>query len=75
MPAAVGCVPQDIAFEKTDAATGLGEPRPVPGQGIVRVSQWISQRDVTNFPPNTRDLGNNRGPGAHFDPEDTKVTT
>jgi hypothetical protein len=49
--------------------------RPVPGQGVVRVSQWIEQRDVTSFPPWKRDLGNNRGPNAHFDPEDTKVTT
>ncbi|MGV0048084.1 hypothetical protein ACRU43_02525 [Mycobacterium colombiense] len=49
--------------------------RPVPGQGVVRVSQWIEQRDVTSFPPWKRDLGNNRGPDANFDPEDTKVTT
>ncbi len=49
--------------------------RPVPGQGVVRVSQWIEQRDVTSFPPWKRDLGNNRGPSAQFDPEDTKVTT
>lgn len=47
---------------------------PVPGQGVVRSSQWIPQRDVT-FPPNKRDLGNNRGPETRFDPEDTKVTT
>ncbi|OBI37810.1 hypothetical protein A5708_00990 [Mycobacterium colombiense] len=49
--------------------------RPVPGQGVVRVSQWIRQRDVTSFPPWKRDLGNNRGPNTNFDPEDTKVTT
>jgi hypothetical protein len=49
--------------------------RPVPGQGVVRVSQWIAQRDVTGFPPWKRDLGNNRGPNPNFDPEDTKVTT
>lgn len=49
--------------------------RPVPGQGLVRVSQWIEQRDVTSFPPWKRDLGNNRGPDVQFDPEDTKVTT
>lgn len=49
--------------------------RPVPGQGVVRSSQFISDRDVTSFPPPARDLGNNRGPSANFDPEDTKVTT
>ncbi|WP_431240916.1 hypothetical protein ACQ86B_28750 (plasmid) [Mycolicibacterium aichiense] len=49
--------------------------RPVPGQGVVRSGQFISDRDVTGFPPPSRDLGNNRGPNANFDPEDTKVTT
>jgi hypothetical protein len=49
--------------------------RPVPGQGVVRVSQWIPQRDVTSFPPPNRDFGNNRGADPHFDPENTKVTT
>ena len=49
--------------------------RPAPGQGVVRVSQWIEQRDVTSFPPWKRDLGNNRGPNSNFGPEDTKVTT
>ena len=49
--------------------------RPVPGQGVVRVSQWIPQRDVGSFPPPNRDFGNNRGADPHFDPENTKVTT
>lgn len=49
--------------------------RPEPGQGVVRVSQWIAQRDVTSFPPWKRDFGNDRGPSMYFDPEDTKVTT
>jgi len=48
--------------------------RPVPGQGVVRVSQWIAQPDVTSWPFPNRDLGNNRGPNPHFDQEDTKVT-
>lgn len=48
--------------------------RPVPGQGVVRTSQWIEQRDVSSFPPPKRDIGNNRGPDQNFDPEDTKVT-
>ncbi|MGV0738069.1 hypothetical protein ABQF35_15115 [Mycobacterium syngnathidarum] len=50
------------------------EIRPVPGQGVVRSSQWIEQRDVLSG-AGKRDFGNNRGPDAHFDPEDTKVTT
>lgn len=48
--------------------------RPVPGQGVVRVSQWIEQRDVYDVPP-TRDFGNNRMADPDFDPENTKVTT
>jgi hydrolase family protein len=49
--------------------------RPLPGQGVVRISQWIEQRDVTNFPPYKRDFGNNRAADPHFNPENTKVTT
>jgi hypothetical protein len=49
--------------------------RPVPGEGEVRVSQWIPQRDVSGFPPPNRDFGNNRGADPHFDPGNTKVTT
>lgn len=50
---------------------------PRPGQGVVRASQWIAQRDVVGWPPLPphTNLGNNRGPDSHFDPEDTKVTT
>lgn len=47
---------------------------PVPGQGLVRVGQWIEQRDVTSGPWK-RDLGNTRVADPHFDPADTKVTT
>jgi hypothetical protein len=49
--------------------------RPVPDQGVLRVSQWIPQRDVISFPPPNRDFGNDRGPDPHFDPGNTKVTT
>ena len=49
--------------------------QPVPGQGVVRSSQWIPDREVRSSPPWSHDLGNNRGPDANFDPEDTKVTT
>jgi hypothetical protein len=65
----------DPKFRGTDSQVSVVRINPVPGQGEVRVSQFIEQRDVTSFPPPTRDLGNDRGPDAHFDPEDTKVTT
>ncbi|WP_441293419.1 putative alpha/beta hydrolase [Mycobacterium malmoense] len=65
----------DPKFGGTKSEVRVVKIRPVPGQGVVRVSQWIEQRDVTSFPPWKRDLGNNRGPNPNFDPEDTKVTT
>ena len=48
---------------------------PVPGQGVVRASQFIEQRDVTSWPPPARDFGNNRLANPNFDPENSKVTT
>ncbi|MGB8404694.1 MAG: hypothetical protein WCE30_11600 [Mycobacterium sp.] len=48
--------------------------RPVAGQGLVRMSQWIAEPDVVSG-PGKRDFGNNRGPDPHFDPTNTKVTT
>jgi hypothetical protein len=65
----------DPKFNGAKSEVRVVKIRPVPGQGVVRVSQWIEQRDVTSFPPWKRDLGNNRGPQPNFDPEDTKVTT
>jgi hypothetical protein len=47
---------------------------PVPGQGEVRVSQWIEQRDVLSA-PGTRDMGDNRTASPNFDPENARVTT
>lgn len=64
----------DPKFSGAKSEIEVVKIRPVPGQGVVRVSQWIEQRDVWNFPPPTRDLGNNRVADQHFDPEDTKVT-
>ncbi|WP_308170643.1 EspA/EspE family type VII secretion system effector [[Mycobacterium] fortunisiensis] len=61
--------------ENTKSEVRVVKIRPVPGEGVVRVSQWIEQRDVTSFPPYKRDMGNNRSADANFDPEDTKVTT
>lgn len=65
----------DPKFNGTKSEVRVVRIRPVPGQGVVRVSQWIAQRDVTSSLTGNRDLGNNRGPSANFDPEDTKVTT
>ncbi|MEB4209206.1 hypothetical protein [Mycobacterium sp. 94-17] len=65
----------DPKFNGAKSQVRVVNIRPVPGQGVVRVSQWIEQRDVTSFPPWKRDLGNNRTANLNFDPEDTKVTT
>lgn len=65
----------DTKFNGAKSEIRVVKIRPVPGQGVVRVSQWIEQRDVRSFPPWKRDLGNNRGANPNFDPEDTKVTT
>lgn len=65
----------DPKFQGVGPQIKVVKIRPMPGQGVVRVSQWIEQRDVTSNPPWKRDLGNNRVANAHFDPEDTKVTT
>ncbi|HWF28792.1 MAG TPA: hypothetical protein VG327_10525 [Mycobacterium sp.] len=48
--------------------------RPVPGQGLVRSSQYIEQRDVTSG-PGTRDFGDGRTANPNFDPENARVTT
>ncbi|ABK66371.1 conserved hypothetical protein [Mycobacterium avium 104] len=63
----------DSKFNGAKSEIRVVRIRPVPGQGVVRVSQWIEQRDVRSFPPWKRDLGNNRGANPNFDPEDTKV--
>ncbi len=65
----------DPKFRGTNSDVEVVRIKPVPGQGVVRSSQWIPDREVRSSPPWTHDLGNNRGPNAHFDPEDTKVTT
>lgn len=65
----------DPKFKGAKSQIEVVKIRPVSGQGVVRVSQWIEQRDVTSSLSGNRDLGNNRRPEQHFDPEDTKVTT
>jgi len=64
----------DPKFQGVDSEVRVARIAPVPGQGVVRASQWIPQRDVKSglF---ARDFGNERGPDSRFDPEDTKVTT
>ena len=64
----------DPKFQGTQSEIRVARIDPVPGQGVIRASQWIPQRDVKSglF---SRDFGNDRGPDARFDPEDTKVTT
>jgi hypothetical protein len=65
----------DPKFKGVDSQIEVVRIRPVPGQGVVRASHWIEQRDVTSSPFGNRDLGNSRGANEYFDPEDTKVTT
>lgn len=65
----------DPDYQGSDSEIQVARINPVPGQGVVRVGQWIAQREVVSSPPWQRDLGNNRGTDAHFDPEATKVTT
>lgn len=64
----------DSKFQGVNSEVRVARIDPVPGQGVVRASQWIPQRDVKSGLL-SRDFGNDRGPNAHFDPEDTKVTT
>ncbi|MFI6869790.1 WXG100 family type VII secretion target [Nocardia sp. NPDC050406] len=52
--------------------------QPQPGQGLVRTSHFIEQRDVSNPQWNNplgRDRGDDRGADPHFDPEHARVTT
>ncbi len=62
-PAAAGVAPEVV----------LARIDPVAGQGVVRVGQWIEQRDVISGPWR-RDFGNTRGADPQFDPANTKVT-
>lgn len=64
----------DPKFQGVNSEVRVARIDPVPGQGVIRASQWIPPRDVKSgfF---SRDFGNDRGPNARFDPEDTKVTT
>jgi hypothetical protein len=65
----------DAQFQGVAPKIGVVHIEPVPDAGLVRMSQWIPQRDVSSWPPPNRDFGNNRGPDPHFDPSDAKVTT
>lgn len=64
----------DPKFQGVESEIRVARIEPVPGQGVVRASQWIPQPWVKSG-LTSRDAGNGRGPDARFDPEDTKVTT
>jgi hypothetical protein len=64
----------DPVYQGVKPEIRVARIEPVPGQGVVRVSQYIEQRDVSSG-VGTRDFGNDRLASPHFDPEDTKVTT
>ncbi|MEB3032575.1 DUF4226 domain-containing protein [[Mycobacterium] nativiensis] len=63
----------DPKFQGVDSEVRVARIEPVPGQGVVRASQWIEQPWVDRL--GSKDAGNDRGPKSRFDPEDTKVTT
>jgi hypothetical protein len=64
----------DAKYQGVESEVRVVKIDPQPDQGVVRVSQWIPQRDVKSgfF---SRNFGNDRGPDRNFDPENTKVTT
>jgi hypothetical protein len=65
----------DPLYQGTPPEIRVVKINPVPGQGVVRASEYIQQRDVTSWPPPARDFGNNRLANPNFDPENSKVTT
>lgn len=67
-PATKGVAPKIIV-------TGI---RPVPGQGVVRASHFIKERDVSNPSSKNavaRNKGDDRGADPLFDPEGARVVT
>ncbi|MGV9675277.1 hypothetical protein ACWDSJ_08355 [Nocardia sp. NPDC003482] len=71
----------DPKYQGVDPAIRVVRIRPVPGQGVVRTSQYIEQRDVSNpfnggdsLNPVARDRGDDRTAAADFDPEHARVT-
>jgi hypothetical protein len=64
----------DPKYQGVPPEVRVARIRPMPGQGVVRVSQWIPQRDVISG-PGKRDFGDNRVADPHFDPEHARVTT
>jgi len=55
-----------------DAVLQVGRITPQPGKGLVRLSLYIPSDEVFNVP--NYDLGDNRGPNEHFDPEQARVS-
>lgn len=64
----------DPKFQGVESEVRVARIEPVPGQGVVRASQWIEQPWVRSG-LTSRDAGNGRGSDSRFDPEDTKVTS
>ncbi|MBO0881237.1 MAG: hypothetical protein J2P17_12990 [Mycobacterium sp.] len=69
-------------YQGVDPEIRVVRIKPVPGQGVVRTSHYIEQRDVSNpfsgltSPnPGSRDMGDNRTADANFDPEHARVST
>ncbi|WP_142386975.1 hypothetical protein [Mycobacterium hubeiense] len=65
----------DPMYQGVNAEVRVAKIEPVPGQGVVRVSQWIEQRDVWSSLDGKRDFGDNRTANPNFDPEHARVTT
>lgn len=64
----------DSASDGIRPEIAVARIEPVSGQGVVRVGQWIEQRDVISG-VGEWDFGNARSADPRFDPEDTKVST
>lgn len=56
----------------TDAVLQVGRITPQPGKGLVRLALYIPSDEVFNVP--NYDIGDNRGPNEHFDPEQARVS-
>lgn len=72
--AALDCHTYSPEYQGVNSEVRIARIRPQPGRGVVRVSQWIAQREVKSG-ATSRNFGNDRGPDPQFDPENTKVTT
>ena len=67
----------DPKYKGVPAEVKVVRIRPVPGKGLVRMSQFIKEPDVWNpisdGVGSNRNLGDNRDPDRNFRPDDTRV--